>query len=132
MEKFKNFTENLMKVVLVPDESSDSISSVNSTKPPIDDFSKTATNFLGNFDSECCGEEDCEHQHDTPVEPEEKASDDGVSVFHDTTGLKISFNGVQFSFPDAVVEKIKAVLNDRKSANSDSEIEQSDEEDNKE
>ena len=139
MEKFVNFTENLMRVILVPDESSDSISNVSQvaspevSKAPIDNFTKNVADYLGHFEapseeegeetspelegSECgCedktveGEESPENAENSEESSEEASSD--FSVTHDTDGLKITMQGVDFTFPPEVVEKIKEVLMD--------------------
>ena len=130
MEKFNNFTENLMKVVLVPDDSSDSVSNVEKSdtpQDPVDNFSKNVADYLGNFEKPCCGEE--EEEGVAGVEGEEaqdEAGEEGesseFSVFHDTNGLKISMNGVDFTFPEEVVAKIREVLTDDSSEGPNADI----------
>lgn len=129
MEKFKQFTENLMKVILVPDESSDSVSPVQpevAPVAPVDNFTKNVADFLGHLPHEE-GETPEEHaEHDANETPEEEAAEhasgeepaeseevaDGseFTVTHDTDGLKINLNGIDFSFPQEIVDKIKEVL----------------------
>jgi hypothetical protein len=105
MSTFKDFTENLMKVVLVPDESSDSVDNVQ-PEPPPDVFSKTATDYIdGMGDQPPCG---CGEVEDDVYSEEEIESD--ATVNYDTNGLKVSFNGLDITIPNDVVEKIKEVL----------------------
>lgn len=117
MQKFNEFTENLMKVILVPDESSDAVSSSTPSVEPPDVFTKTAADYLGNF------EPPCETQDEAPEITDEAQDEEDChcSVYHDTNGLKISLQGMDFTFPDSVVDKIKNVL--LKSDNSSNEEE---------
>ena len=109
MQKFKEFTENLMKVVLVPDDSSDSVEEVQ-PEPP-DAFSKMAGDYMGDMDSEesscgCGGMED----EDEGDEYSDSEGESNASVNYDTDGLKVSFNGLDITIPNDVVDKIKGVL----------------------
>lgn len=111
MNKFKNFTENLMKVILVPDESSDSAASVTptDTQIPIDNFSKNIMDYMNNSlpETTCDGDDESDRVESENTDNE---ADENISVYHDTTGLKISFNGLELTFPDSVAQKIKEVL----------------------
>ena len=113
MNKFKNFTENLMKVILVPDESSDSAASVTptDTQIPIDNFSKNIMDYMNNSlpETTCDGDDESDRVESENTDNE---ADENISVYHDTTGLKISFNGLELTFPDSVAQKIKEVLGD--------------------
>ena len=128
MEKFNNFTENLMKVVLVPDDSSDSVSNVEKSdtpQDPVDNFSKNVADYLGNFEKPCCGEEEGvegEEGEEAQDEAGEEGESSEFSVFHDTNGLKISMNGVDFTFPEEVVAKIREVLTDDSSEDANADI----------
>ena len=123
MEKFKTFTENLMKVILVPDNSSDAVSEIKKDtegQTPFDNFSKTIADYMGGSNEESENElttdgqdetqgEDQEDQGECPCENNEEAESD-FEVFNDTNGLKITFNGMDFTFPPDIVEKIKDCL----------------------
>jgi hypothetical protein len=129
MKKFKNFTENLMKVILVPDESSDSISPVQQTVEPQDNFTKTAADYLGHFEQDSDSIENQEiEEEDTDVQSEDE--DSCCSVYHDTNGLKISLNGMDFTFTNDVVDKIKSVLMNSEDSESEETEEEIQEDDN--
>ena len=108
MEKFKDFTENLMKVILVPDETSDSVGEVTPQPEAPDVFTQTASDFKYSIDGD---DAPCGCVTDDSVDDSEDMEDDAdFTVTNDTTGLKISMNGMDFTFPNEVVEKIKDVL----------------------
>lgn len=109
MEKFNKFAENLMKVILVPDETSDAVAPVQAQEEPQDMFSKEVSNYIDNEDNGC----GCEHNMEEPSEEphEEQTGVENVQVTHDTDGLKVQFNGMVLTLPNEVVEKIKEVLN---------------------
>ena len=108
--EFNEFVENLMKVVLVPDETSDAVEEV--TPEPQDIFSQTASNYMdsmGPEDDSCCGGEECGGEE--YGEEEESDVDTDATVSYDTTGLKVNVNGMDITIPNDVVEKIKEVIN---------------------
>lgn len=127
MEKFNKFTENLMKVILVPDETSDSVEEV--TPEPPDMFSKTATDFMDdmNPESSSCGCGDEEEDDECGMgEYSDSEDESDAAVNYDTNGLKVSFNGLDITIPNDVVEKIKEVLD---SGSDDDEEEDDDDDD---
>jgi len=149
MKKFNEYNENLMKVVLVPDESSDSVSEVEQTEEPADMFTKTATDFMNDIDSvesdDGCGCDGCECGGCVQDDTEDSAGYDGIvdaegeeavdtdsdssAVAMDGESLKVNVNGSEFSFNSDIVAQIKAVLGGEASEKVEESFSEEDDED---
>lgn len=110
MEKFNKFAENLMRVVLVPDETSDSVAPVqHDVIEPKDMFSKEISSYMN--DEEGCDTCSSCGESDSDDETHEEVSEiEDIQISHDTNGLKVQFNGMEVTLPNEVVERIKEVL----------------------
>jgi len=119
--KFNSFSEAVMRLILVPDDTSDTAGVVEpmETEPEQDTFTQTANNYFSQAvgDPEPLSAEDGPECDGSPEECEADdlldsddgfgvEEDDGIAVSKSDEGIVLSINNIQITIPSTAVKKI--------------------------